>query len=143
MFLLPIKFTVSCKFTLCMIKAILCFLYLQCYLLYMHTCRYLSLCLSIYIYIYIYLLIVTIKLVSCFRSYFYSFLFAVKFLILLVPCCFLPTKVSLMKRLRHPNVLLFMGAVTSPERLCIVTEFLPRCVLNASFVYSIHDLCGL
>ena len=31
-----------------------------------------------------------------------------------------------MKRLRHPNILLFMGAVTSPERLCIVTEFLPR-----------------
>lgn len=35
-------------------------------------------------------------------------------------------KVLLMKRLRHPNVLLFMGAVTSPEHLCIVTEFLPR-----------------
>lgn len=35
-------------------------------------------------------------------------------------------EVSLMKRLRHPNVLLFMGAVTSPLRLCIITEFLPR-----------------
>ncbi|KAI8021685.1 putative serine/threonine-protein kinase SIS8 [Camellia lanceoleosa] len=35
-------------------------------------------------------------------------------------------EVSLMKRFRHPNVLLFMGAVTSPQRLCIVTEFLPR-----------------
>ncbi|KAA8527364.1 hypothetical protein F0562_034921 [Nyssa sinensis] len=35
-------------------------------------------------------------------------------------------EVSLMKRLRHPNVLLFMGAVTSPQRLCIATEFLPR-----------------
>ncbi|XP_026665790.1 probable serine/threonine-protein kinase SIS8 isoform X2 [Phoenix dactylifera] len=35
-------------------------------------------------------------------------------------------EVSLMKRLRHPNILLFMGAVTSPQRLCIVTEFLPR-----------------
>ncbi|OAY69127.1 Serine/threonine-protein kinase EDR1 [Ananas comosus] len=34
--------------------------------------------------------------------------------------------VSLMKRLRHPNILLFMGAVTSPQRLCIVTELLPR-----------------
>ncbi|KAH0855688.1 hypothetical protein HID58_003953 [Brassica napus] len=30
------------------------------------------------------------------------------------------------RRLRHPNVLLFMGAVTSPPRLCIVSEFLPR-----------------
>lgn len=39
-------------------------------------------------------------------------------------------KVSVMKRLRHPNILLFMGAVTSPQRLCIVTEFLPRFVLN-------------
>ncbi|KAK1436336.1 hypothetical protein QVD17_02115 [Tagetes erecta] len=35
-------------------------------------------------------------------------------------------EVSLMKRLRHPNILLFMGAVMSPQRLCIVTEFLPR-----------------
>ncbi|GJU85709.1 PAS domain-containing protein tyrosine kinase family protein [Tanacetum coccineum] len=35
-------------------------------------------------------------------------------------------EVSLMKRLRHPNIILFMGAVTSPQHLCIVTEFLPR-----------------
>ncbi|XP_026387877.1 probable serine/threonine-protein kinase DDB_G0278509 [Papaver somniferum] len=35
-------------------------------------------------------------------------------------------EVLLMKRLRHPNVVLFMGAVTSPPHLCIVTEFLPR-----------------
>eukprot|EP01018_Ginkgo_biloba_P011025 Gb_38813 [translate_table: standard] len=35
-------------------------------------------------------------------------------------------EVALMKKLRHPNILLFMGAVMSPERLCIVTEFLPR-----------------
>ncbi|KAL3681993.1 hypothetical protein R1sor_000015 [Riccia sorocarpa] len=35
-------------------------------------------------------------------------------------------EVAIMKRLRHPNVLLFMGAVTSPEHLSIVTEFLPR-----------------
>ncbi|CAN6926727.1 unnamed protein product [Brassica oleracea] len=35
-------------------------------------------------------------------------------------------EVLLMKRLRHPNVLLFMGAVTSPPRLCIMSEFLPR-----------------
>ncbi|MCL7033660.1 hypothetical protein MKW94_027581 [Papaver nudicaule] len=35
-------------------------------------------------------------------------------------------EISIMQRLRHPNVLLFMGAVYSPERLAIVTEFLPR-----------------
>ncbi|KAF3956118.1 hypothetical protein CMV_018726 [Castanea mollissima] len=34
-------------------------------------------------------------------------------------------EVSLMKRLRQPNVLHFLGAVTSAQRLCIVTEFLP------------------
>ncbi|KAH7294162.1 hypothetical protein KP509_28G059000 [Ceratopteris richardii] len=35
-------------------------------------------------------------------------------------------EVALMKRLRHPNIVLFMGAVTSPAHLSIVTEFLPR-----------------
>ncbi|KAL8205052.1 hypothetical protein R6Q57_010675 [Mikania cordata] len=37
-------------------------------------------------------------------------------------------EVSLMKRLRHPNILLFMGAVSCSRHhhLCIVTEFLPR-----------------
>eukprot|EP01018_Ginkgo_biloba_P004723 Gb_28014 [translate_table: standard] len=36
------------------------------------------------------------------------------------------SEVRIMKRLRHPNVLLFMGAVTSAPNLSIVTEFLPR-----------------
>ena len=31
-----------------------------------------------------------------------------------------------MRRLRHPNVVLFMGAVTRVPHLSIVTEFLPR-----------------
>ena len=31
-----------------------------------------------------------------------------------------------MLRLRHPNVVLFMGAVTRPPNLSILTEFLPR-----------------
>ncbi|KAF4403910.1 hypothetical protein G4B88_014366 [Cannabis sativa] len=35
-------------------------------------------------------------------------------------------EIDIMKRLRHPNVLLFMGASYSRERLAIVTEFLPR-----------------
>ncbi|CAI0414272.1 unnamed protein product [Linum tenue] len=35
-------------------------------------------------------------------------------------------EIEIMKRLRHPNVLLFMGAVYSPQRLALVTEFLPR-----------------
>uniref|UniRef100_M8BWM6 Serine/threonine-protein kinase CTR1 n=1 Tax=Aegilops tauschii TaxID=37682 RepID=M8BWM6_AEGTA len=34
--------------------------------------------------------------------------------------------VRIMKRLRHPNVVLFMGAITRVPNLSIVTEFLPR-----------------
>lgn len=36
------------------------------------------------------------------------------------------TEVRLMKRMRHPNVVLFMGAVMKAPNLSIVTEFLPR-----------------
>lgn len=35
-------------------------------------------------------------------------------------------EIDIMRRLRHPNVLLFMGAVYSHEKLAVVTEFLPR-----------------
>lgn len=35
-------------------------------------------------------------------------------------------KVAIMKRIRHPNVVLFMGAVTKRPHLSIVTEYLPR-----------------
>ncbi|XP_017241764.1 probable serine/threonine-protein kinase SIS8 isoform X2 [Daucus carota subsp. sativus] len=36
------------------------------------------------------------------------------------------SEVRIMKRARHPNVVLFMGAVTRAPNLSIVTEFLPR-----------------
>eukprot|EP00249_Psilotum_nudum_P022893 c28683_g2_i1 orf=478-3393(+) len=36
------------------------------------------------------------------------------------------SEVRLMRRMRHPNVVLFMGAVTRPPNLSIVTEYLPR-----------------
>ncbi|KAK9160983.1 hypothetical protein Syun_007324 [Stephania yunnanensis] len=35
-------------------------------------------------------------------------------------------EVRIMRRLRHPNVVLFLGAVTRPPNLSIITEFLPR-----------------
>ncbi|KAM0896180.1 hypothetical protein ACQ4PT_007581 [Festuca glaucescens] len=38
----------------------------------------------------------------------------------------LKAEVRIMKRLRHPNVVLFMGAVTRTPNLSILTEFLPR-----------------
>ncbi|KAJ6892567.1 hypothetical protein NC651_025693 [Populus alba x Populus x berolinensis] len=36
------------------------------------------------------------------------------------------SEVSMMKRLRHPNIVLFMGAVTQPPNLSIVMEYLSR-----------------
>ncbi|KAH0728398.1 hypothetical protein KY285_002438 [Solanum tuberosum] len=35
-------------------------------------------------------------------------------------------EVRIMRRLRHPNVVRFMGAITRPPHLSIITEFLPR-----------------
>ncbi|KAI4349019.1 hypothetical protein L6164_009675 [Bauhinia variegata] len=35
-------------------------------------------------------------------------------------------EVAIMKRMRHPNIVLFMGAVTQPPNLSIVTEYLSR-----------------
>ncbi len=35
-------------------------------------------------------------------------------------------EVAIMKRLKHPNVVLFMGACTQPPHLCIVTQFVAR-----------------
>ena len=35
-------------------------------------------------------------------------------------------EVGIMKRLKHPNVVLFMGACTQPPNLSIVTQFVPR-----------------
>jgi hypothetical protein len=45
-----------------------------------------------------------------------------------------------MKKLRHPNILLFMGAVMSPQRLCIVSEFLPRYVCKCFLFCGIFSL---
>ncbi|KAK7269254.1 hypothetical protein RIF29_21974 [Crotalaria pallida] len=40
------------------------------------------------------------------------------------------SEVRIMRRLRHPNVVLFMGAVTRPPNLSIISEFIPRGSLN-------------
>ncbi|KAG5239603.1 serine/threonine-protein kinase [Salix suchowensis] len=40
------------------------------------------------------------------------------------------SEVAIMKRLRHPNIVLFMGAVTQPPNLSIVMEYLSRGSLN-------------
>ena len=37
-------------------------------------------------------------------------------------------QVRIMSRLRHPNVVLFLGYVTQPPNLSILTEYLPRFV---------------
>ncbi|PHT57957.1 hypothetical protein CQW23_00320 [Capsicum baccatum] len=41
-------------------------------------------------------------------------------------------EIDIMKRLRHPNVLLFMGGASSQEKIAIVTEYMPRgCLFKA------------
>ncbi|KAG9154067.1 hypothetical protein Leryth_000570 [Lithospermum erythrorhizon] len=49
-------------------------------------------------------------------------------------------EVEIMSRLRHPNVVLFMGAVTRPPNLSILTEFLPRSVSIHIFRHIIKRL---
>ncbi|KAJ0775261.1 putative protein kinase TKL-CTR1-DRK-2 family [Helianthus annuus] len=46
-------------------------------------------------------------------------------------------EIDIMKRLRHPNVLLFMGSVCSQDKLAIVTELLPR-----GSLYNVLHNCG-
>lgn len=41
----------------------------------------------------------------------------------------------LMRSLRHPNVLQFLGACLDPPDICIVTEYMPR----GSLYQLIHD----
>ncbi|MED6120786.1 Serine/threonine-protein kinase edr1 [Stylosanthes scabra] len=48
-------------------------------------------------------------------------------------------EVRIMRRLRHPNVVLFIGAVTRPPNLSIITEFLPR----GSLYRIIHNNCQI
>lgn len=43
-------------------------------------------------------------------------------------------QIKIMLRLRHPNVVLFMGAVTHPPNLSILTEFLPRFVKMVLYI---------
>jgi sterile alpha motif and leucine zipper-containing kinase AZK len=38
----------------------------------------------------------------------------------------LEKEISIMKKLRHPNILQFMGACTHPPHLCIVTEYMNK-----------------
>ncbi|KAG1326366.1 hypothetical protein COCNU_01G003000 [Cocos nucifera] len=53
-------------------------------------------------------------------------------------------EVAIMKRVRHPNVVLFMGAVIKHPHLSIVTEYLPRgslyCLINRAAAGEILDL---
>lgn len=49
--------------------------------------------------------------------------------------CFL--QVEIMIRLRHPNVVLFMGAITRSPHFSILTEFLPRSVLFYALSYVV------
>uniref|UniRef100_A0A2N9ER81 Protein kinase domain-containing protein n=1 Tax=Fagus sylvatica TaxID=28930 RepID=A0A2N9ER81_FAGSY len=51
-------------------------------------------------------------------------------------------EVRIMRRLRHPNVVLFMGAVMHPPNLSIITEFLPRqiCIMHITVRFPCGQL---
>ncbi|GJY40459.1 PAS domain-containing protein tyrosine kinase family protein [Tanacetum coccineum] len=49
-------------------------------------------------------------------------------------------EIDIMKRLRHPNVLLYMGSVCSQDKLAMVTELLPRGSLFNVLHNSGHNL---
>ena len=53
-------------------------------------------------------------------------------------------EVGIMKRLKHPNVVLFMGACTQPPNLSIITQFVPRGslfrLLHRHALPFLHDL---
>ncbi|OIW15004.1 hypothetical protein TanjilG_28263 [Lupinus angustifolius] len=53
------------------------------------------------------------------------------------------SEIEIMLRLRHPNVVLFMGAITRPPNFSILTEFLPRinipCMLVKGSYYTGSD----
>nr|XP_043630470.1 LIM domain kinase 2 [Erigeron canadensis] len=49
-------------------------------------------------------------------------------------------EIDIMKRLRHPNVLLYMGSVCSQDKLAMVTELLPRGSLFNVLHNSAHSL---
>lgn len=51
---------------------------------------------------------------------------------------FVEEKVTLMKRLRHPNIVLFMGAAIAPPHLSIITEFLARFVIQVVNIKCNH-----
>ncbi|XWS60880.1 hypothetical protein CRYUN_Cryun07bG0075700 [Craigia yunnanensis] len=50
------------------------------------------------------------------------------------------SEVLIMKKLRHPNVVLFMGAITRPPNLSIVTEFLHRYVVTLFLFITLLEL---
>lgn len=47
-------------------------------------------------------------------------------------------QIDIMRRLRHPNVLLFMGAVCTEEKLAMVTEYLTRYIQASSFLVELN-----
>ena len=69
-------------------------------------------------------------------------------MILLVTLCwFVPQEVSIMRKVRHKNVVQFIGACTRKPNLCIVVEYMPggsvydymrrvRCHMS----YAVHSI---
>jgi serine/threonine protein kinase len=54
-------------------------------------------------------------------------------------------EITVMRRLRHPNIVLFLGATVSPDPLCIVTELVSRGALMKEIEHPEKplDLAGM
>lgn len=50
-------------------------------------------------------------------------------------------ELALLQKIRHPNVVQFLGAVTQSSPMMIVTEFLPKVFVTFSSLFSITYRC--
>lgn len=51
-------------------------------------------------------------------------------------------ELALLSKLRHPNIMQFLGAVTKSQPLVIVTEYLPKVIAQVYFPLLIVCGCG-
>ena len=52
-------------------------------------------------------------------------------------------ELALLSRLRHPNIMQFLGAVTKSQPLVIVTEYLPKVLRLSPIVALNYRICLL
>ena len=116
-----------CVLFFCALCIVLCFIVFVLYCVIVCTvcivCCCIALCLCIYVFVY--LCIVCIVCLLCVLCIAYCIVYCVLYCVLCVLCivCFVYCVCVFCSQLDHPNVVKFIGAVTEPSNLCILTEF--------------------